>query len=56
MDAVATLKFWSDTLAPTLAKAIRKSKGVDLKVIMAKALHMGDELHNRPASWNLVVC
>jgi hypothetical protein len=54
MDAVATLKFWSDTLAPTLAKAIRKSKGVDLKALMAKALHMGDELHNRPAAGTLL--
>jgi Protein of unknown function (DUF1116) len=54
MDAVATLKFWSDTLAPTLAKAIRKSKGLDLKALMAKALHMGDELHNRPAAGTLL--
>ena len=54
MDAVATLKFWSDTLAPTLAKAIRKSKGVNLKALMAKALHMGDELHNRPAAGTLL--
>jgi Protein of unknown function (DUF1116) len=53
-DAVETLKFWSETLAPGLAKAIRKSKGVDLKSIMAKALHMGDELHNRPAAGTLL--
>ena len=53
-DAVETLRFWSETLAPGLAKAIRKSKGVDLKSIMAKALHMGDELHNRPAAGTLL--
>jgi Protein of unknown function (DUF1116) len=53
-DAVATLKFWSETLAPCLAKAIRKSKGIDLKALMAKALHMGDELHNRPAAGTLL--
>lgn len=53
-DAVETLKFWSETLAPGLARAIRKSKGVDLKSIMAKALHMGDELHNRPAAGTLL--
>jgi hypothetical protein len=52
--AVETLKFWSETLAPSLAKAIRKSEGVDLKSIMAKALHMGDELHNRPAAGTLL--
>ena len=54
MDAVETLKFWSETLAPGLGKAIRKSKGLDLKSIMAKALHMGDELHNRPAAGTLL--
>jgi hypothetical protein len=53
-DAVETLKFWSETLASGLARAIRKSKGVDLKTIMAKALHMGDELHNRPAAGTLL--
>ncbi|MFL6379678.1 MAG: DUF1116 domain-containing protein, partial [Nitrososphaeraceae archaeon] len=53
-DAVETLRFWSETLAPGLARAIRKSKGVDLKSIMAKALHMGDELHNRPAAGTLL--
>jgi hypothetical protein len=52
--AVESLKFWSETLAPSLAKAIRKSEGVDLKSIMAKALHMGDELHNRPAAGTLL--
>jgi hypothetical protein len=54
MGAVETLKFWSETLAPSLGKAIRKSKGLDLKSIMAKALHMGDELHNRPAAGTLL--
>jgi len=54
MGAVETLKFWSEILAPGLGKAIRKSKGLDLKSIMAKALHMGDELHNRPAAGTLL--
>jgi hypothetical protein len=37
-----------------LGKAIRKSKGIDLKPMMARALHMGDELHNRPAAGTLL--
>jgi len=41
------LKFWSQTLAPALRKALLRCKGIDLKFIMARALHMGDELHNR---------
>jgi uncharacterized protein DUF1116 len=48
--AIKVLKYWTDILAPCLAKAIKLSGGIDLKVIMAKALHMGDELHNRPAA------
>jgi hypothetical protein len=44
------LKFWSETLAPALRKALRRTKGVDLTFIMARALHMGDELHNRSAA------
>ncbi|CAN5311945.1 DUF1116 domain-containing protein [soil metagenome] len=53
-DAIQNLKFWSETLAPALGKAIRKSKGIDLKNIMARALHMGDELHTRPVAGTLL--
>ena len=41
------LKFWSETLAPALRKALRRTKGINLNSIMARSLHMGDELHNR---------
>lgn len=53
-DSVDVLRFWSETLSHLLGKAIRKSKGIDLKPIMARALHMGDELHNRPAAGTLL--
>jgi hypothetical protein len=49
-DAVQILKFWASTLGPALGRAVRLSKGVDLKSLMARALHMGDELHNRPVA------
>lgn len=49
-SAVNVLKYWTNVLAPCLSEAIRLSGGIDLKIIMAKALHMGDELHNRPAA------
>ncbi|MGI0015377.1 MAG: DUF1116 domain-containing protein [Nitrososphaera sp.] len=53
--AVESLRFWSDILAPAIAKALTKMRdeggiGIDLKSIMARALYMGDELHNRPAA------
>jgi uncharacterized protein DUF1116 len=53
-ESVDVLRFWSEKLSPLLGKAIRKSRGIDLKPIMAKALHMGDELHNRPAAGTLL--
>jgi hypothetical protein len=53
--AVESLRFWSNVLAPAMAKALAKMRGeggigIDLKSIMARALYMGDELHNRPAA------
>jgi hypothetical protein len=54
-NAVGSLRFWSDVLAPAIAKALARMRseggiGVDLKSIMARALYMGDELHNRPVA------
>lgn len=53
-ESVKVLRYWSEKLSPLLGKAIRKSKGIDLKPMMARALHMGDELHNRPAAGTLL--
>lgn len=54
-QAIQSLEFWKNVLAPALARALSKQRaqgglGVDLKSIMARALYMGDELHNRPAA------
>ena len=38
---------WRDVWAPSIAKGIRHIGGLDLKPLTAKALQMGDELHNR---------
>ncbi len=53
-ESVKVLRYWSERLSPPLGKAIRKSNGIDLKPMMARALHMGDELHNRPAAGTLL--
>ncbi|MCC6905758.1 MAG: DUF1116 domain-containing protein [Anaerolineae bacterium] len=37
-------------LGPALAKAVQTLGGVDLKPLIAQALHMGDECHNRNAA------
>jgi hypothetical protein len=41
------LKWMEETLYPALQKAIELLGKVDLKNIIAQALHMGDEVHNR---------
>jgi len=48
--AVALRVFWRDELAPALARAIRARGGLDLVPLIARALHRGDEMHNRPAA------
>ncbi len=44
---IARLRWLRDEVAPTLTAAIRRADGLDLTSIIAQALHMGDELHNR---------
>jgi hypothetical protein len=46
-EVITRLKWMKNILAPGLAQAIRLSGGIDIKTIIAQALHMGDELHNR---------
>ena len=45
--ALQGLRMWRDVWAPTLRQALRTIGGLELKPIIAKALQMGDELHNR---------
>ena len=46
--SVAILRNWRDLQAPPLARGIRQAGGIKLKPLIAKALQMGDEIHNRP--------
>jgi hypothetical protein len=47
-DSVIEKLLWMETtLYPTLKKAVAKLGKIDLKSIIAQALHMGDEVHNR---------
>ncbi len=46
-EALGGLEKWRDVWAPALQKAVRGMGGLPLKPIITKALHMGDELHNR---------
>ena len=44
---IERLKWMEHTLAPILNSAIRKIGVIELKPLIAQALHMGDEVHNR---------
>ena len=47
-EALNRLRFMSDILTPVLASAIANlPEPMELKNLMAMALHMGDEIHNR---------
>jgi hypothetical protein len=46
-EVLARLAYMRDSLAPALAAALAETGPIELKPLMAQALHMGDEVHNR---------
>ncbi|OQA29058.1 MAG: hypothetical protein BWY59_00556 [Verrucomicrobia bacterium ADurb.Bin345] len=46
-DVIKKLKWMETVLYPVLKKSVKKVGRIDLKNIIAQALHMGDEVHNR---------
>jgi hypothetical protein len=46
-EVIKRLRWMSAVLGPVMQAAIRRHGPLDLKAIMAQALQMGDELHNR---------
>lgn len=46
-EVIARLRWMNETMAPVLAEALALSGGIDLRALLAEALHMGDEGHNR---------
>jgi hypothetical protein len=53
-SVIQRLRWIEKTLAPVLAEALERSGPVDVKLIMAQALHMGDELHCRNVASSLL--
>ena len=49
-EVIERLKWMGRTLAPTLQAGLAKLGALDLKPLIAQALHMGDEVHNRNAA------
>ncbi|MDM8528457.1 DUF1116 domain-containing protein [Anaerolineales bacterium HSG24] len=46
-EVISRLTWMNETMAPVLKAAIEASGGIDIKALLAEALHMGDEGHNR---------
>lgn len=46
-EVIKRLKWMETVLYPTLKKAVEHLGQIDLKNLIAQALHMGDEVHNR---------
>lgn len=53
-DVLARLRWMNDTLGPVLAEALAQGSGIDLRALIAEALHMGDEGHNRNKAGSLI--
>ena len=49
-EVIARLRWMQKTLAPTLRAGLKVIDQIELKPLMAQALHMGDEVHNRNAA------
>jgi hypothetical protein len=46
------LRWMNHELAPMLARALQEAGGIDIKSIVAQAVQMGDEMHNRNKASN----
>jgi hypothetical protein len=46
-DVQQRLRWMEDVMAPVLANAIQASEGMDIRALLAEAMHMADEGHNR---------
>jgi hypothetical protein len=53
-DVLKRLHWMNDTLGPAIGDALARSSGIDLRVLIAEALHMGDEGHNRNKAGSLL--
>src|SRR5215208_8470142 len=53
-DVLKKLHWMNDVLGSALADALAQSNGIDLRALIAEALHMGDEGHNRNKAGSLI--
>src|SRR6266508_1073107 len=53
-DVLKKLHWMNNVLGSALADALASSNGIDLRALIAEALHMGDEGHNRNKAGSLI--
>jgi Protein of unknown function (DUF1116) len=53
-EVLKKLRWMNDVLGVALADALAQSNGLDLRALIAEALHMGDEGHNRNKAGSLI--
>jgi hypothetical protein len=53
-EVIARLQWMNRVMAPVLADAVAAAGGIDMTALLAEALHMGDEGHNRNKAGSLL--
>ncbi len=53
-DVLKRLRWMNDVLGPVIGDALAQGSGIDLRALIAEALHMGDEGHNRNKAGSLL--
>lgn len=53
-EVLKKLRWMNDVLGPAIGEALAASNGIDLRALIAEALHMGDEGHNRNKAGSLL--
>ena len=53
-EVLDRLRWMNDVMAPLLLEALSESEGLDIRALLAEALHMGDEGHNRNKAGSLL--
>jgi hypothetical protein len=54
-DVLDRLRWMEGVMAPVLSDAIAASGGIDIRALLAEALHMGDEGHNRNKAGSMLL-
>ncbi len=54
-DVLKKLRWMNDVLGPAIGAALAGTNGIDLRALIAEALHMGDEGHNRNKATSLIL-